>query len=97
MDLSERNPTLNEDIIEELFNAKFADLILTETDDQFQRFYEHCTNRNFNGSISFTNMKLSVNFARTFNRVMVHNRHLNVIHVNLERNFLRDIGTILIA
>ena len=97
MDLSERNPTFNEDIIQELFNAKFSDLILTETDDQFQRFYEHCTNRNFNGSISFTNMKLSLNFARTFNRIIVQNRHLNVVHVNLERNFLRDIGAIMVV
>ena len=33
MDLSDKEPTLDRNLFLQLFNAKFADLLLTETED----------------------------------------------------------------
>ena len=42
-------------------------------------------------------MKLSLNFAKTFSHMMMEWIDLRIIHVNLERNFLRDAGAIMIV
>lgn len=42
----------------------------------------------------FTDMKLSLNFANTFSAMMTEQIDLRVIHINLERNHLRDAGAI---
>jgi len=44
-----------------------------------------------------TNMKLSINFAKAFRRAMALKPNLRLTHVNLERNELRDKGSIAIA
>ena len=42
-------------------------------------------------------MKLQLHFARTFSGLMASRPDLRITHINLERNFLRDVGAIMIV
>ena len=42
-------------------------------------------------------MKLQLHFARAFSGLMASRPDLRITHINLERNFLRDVGAIMIV
>ena len=42
-------------------------------------------------------MKLQLNFARTFSEILLSRPELRITHINLERNFLRDSGAIMVV
>ena len=94
MNLDEKEQTLPQELVTTLFNAKFTDLALPDTDDQLTRFSEHCAKRNINGRLIFMNMKLGYKFAIALADMLFEHPSLRITHINLERNLLGDIGAI---
>ena len=92
MQIDDKEQTFPHELVVKLFNAKFLDLKLPDTDDQLIRFSENFTKRNINGLISLTDMKLGINFAKTFADIFLKNPCLRVIHLNLSLNLLGDSG-----
>ena len=94
MNLDDKEQTLPQELVTTLFNAKFSDLSLPDTNDQLNRFSEHCAKRNINGKLIFMNMKLGIKFATVLADMLFEHPSLRVTHINLERNLLGDAGAI---
>ena len=90
MQIDDKEQTLPEDLVVKLFNAKFSDLKLPDTDDQLSRFSYNCAKRSINGLLSFTDMKLGINFAKAFADIYLKNPCLRVTYLNLSLNLLGD-------